>query len=602
MKLSRWCPLVASFSAVFLTTISTTAHANDNWWFDVEVIAFKRNVALTELEEQFSLADNLSAPRAEADIISDVIAPDISYLKQGLAVCGADTGIKWPNETLFDIPSKDIDFLLQPIANSAQRNSSQGYIPNSAQNTAQFTEQSEDTPDVSYSDSNDSYNSASSHGVMTSSDSLNVGTQSGEDLNTNRDSEPYSSAGYTENLGYANEEVAGNAPDAATIASYWTSFFGVKQTKPVTVPKFKYCEEAKPWLSAEITTVLNVMASTESDVNNEAMTSAISDKSGAIQSSLKPAIVWKVNKPDNRMPAPASLPIVVEGHDWPLASKAHLLTSEQQALSSISRQIRSNRQLERLFHATWRQPVMFGKNNAFDVRLYGGQNYAQQFDLNGDMLEQESHTALVESANTETEFGYDATANLNSDESNANSLGTSQAASPLTDSAAANEFSLNESSATTKSVTEIATTSDIFADIDRRLSNPQAIKYEAFKALDTAIIVEQGDDSTLAPSLRTPIWEIDGTIKVFLKYINRVPYLHVDGEMFYRQPVPLSYFSSEESNAASADQATPTEYKLVSVPLTEQRRVISTQLHYFDHPLFGFVVQVRRYNRPNISE
>ena len=574
MKLSRWCPLVASFSAVFLTTISTTAHANDNWWFDVEVIAFKRNVALTELEEQFSLADNLSAPRAEADIISDVIAPDISYLKQGLAVCGADTGIKWPNETLFDIPSKDIDFLLQPIANSAQRNSSQGYIPNSAQNTAQFTEQSEDTPDVSYSDSNDSYNSASSHGVMTSSDSLNVGTQSGEDLNTNRDSEPYSSAGYTENLGYANEEVAGNAPDAATIASYWTSFFGVKKTAPVTVPAFKYCEEAKPWLSAEFNTVLNVMAATEADVSSESLTNDTSDHTLPIQSTLKPAIVWKVNKPDNRMPAPASLPIVVEGHDWPLASKAHLLTSEQQALSSISRQIRSNRQLERLFHATWRQPVMFGQNNAFDVRLYGGQNYAQKFDLNGDMRAQQSNTALIKSANSESEFGYDATADLNS----------------------------NESSATTQSVTEIATTSDIFADIDRRLSNPQAIKYEAFKALDTAIIVEQGDDNALDPSLRTPIWEIDGTIKVFLKYINRVPYLHVDGEMFYRQPVPLSYFSSEESNAASAGQATPTEYKLVSVPLAEQRRVISTQLHYFDHPLFGFVVQIRRYNRPDVSE
>ncbi|CAB9493567.1 CsiV family protein [Alteromonas macleodii] len=579
MKLSRWCPLVASISAVFLTTISTTAYANDNWWFDVEVIAFKRNVALTELEEQFSLADNLNAPRAQADIISDVIAPDISYLKQGLAVCGKASTIKWPNETLFDIPSKDVDFLSLSTQESEQSANSYTDVPSSS-NT---------------NDAGSAYNNTTGHAA-------NANKQANDAYTSNQGNLAYSSAGYTENLGYVNEEVAGNAPDATTIASYWTSFFGVKQTTPVTVPKFKYCEEAKPWLSAEITTVLNVVASTESDVNNEAMTSAISNKTGVIQSALKPAIVWKVNKPDNRMPAPASLPIVVEGHDWPLASKAHLLTSEQQALSSISRQIRSNRQLERLFHATWRQPVMFGKNNAFDVRLYGGQNYSQQFDLNGDMLEQESHTALVESANTQTEFGYDATANLNSDESNANSLGTSQAASPLTDSAAANEFSLNESSATAQSVTEIATTSDIFADIDRRLSNPQAIKYEAFKALDTAIIVEQGDDNALDPSLRTPIWEIDGTIKVFLKYINRVPYLHVDGEMFYRQPVPLSYFSSEESNAASADQATPTEYKLVSVPLAEQRRVISTQLHYFDHPLFGFVVQVRRYNRPNISE
>jgi len=48
--------------------------------------------------------------------------------------------------------------------------------------------------------------------------------------------------------------------------------------------------------------------------------------------------------------------------------------------------------------------------------------------------------------------------------------------------------------------------------------------------------------------------------------------------------------------------APSTEYKLVSVPLAEQRRVISTQLHYFDHPLFGFVVQIRRYNRPDVTE
>ena len=574
MKLSRWCPLVASISAVFLTTISTTAYANDNWWFDVEVIAFKRNVALSELEEQFSLADNLNAPRAQADIISDVIAPDISYLKQGLAICGEASTIKWPNETLFEIPSKDVDFLSLST-------------PSSIQNSVK---------------SKGAYSDASSLAADVSSRTSDVNNQRESAFNKSQDNAVYSSTGYTSNTDHSNAETAGNAPDATTIASYWASFFGVKQTTPVTVPKFKYCEEAKPWLSAEITTVLNVMASTESDVNNEAMTSANSDKARAIQSALKPAIVWKVNKPDNRMPAPASLPIVINGHDWPLASKAHLLTSEQQALSSISRQIRSNRQLERLFHATWRQPVMFGKNKAFDVRLYGGQNYAQQFDLNGDMREQESNAALVNSANTDTEFGYDATANLNSDESNANSLGTSQAASPLTNNAAANEFSLSESNASTQSVTEIATTADIFADIERRLSNPEAINYEAFKALDTAIIVEQGDDNALDPSLRTPIWEIDGTIKVFLKYINRVPYLHVDGEMFYRQPVPLSYFSSEESNAASADQATPTEYKLVSVPLAEQRRVISTQLHYFDHPLFGFVVQVRRYNRSNTSE
>ena len=107
------------------------------------------------------------------------------------------------------------------------------------------------------------------------------------------------------------------------------------------------------------------------------------------------------------------------------------------------------------------------------------------------------------------------------------------------------------------------------------------------------LIVEQGAGDG---ALRTPIWEIDGTIKVFLKYINRVPYLHVDSEMFYRQPVPLSYFSSEDDS--TVENTAPPEYRLVSVP----RRIISTQLHYFDHPLFGFVVQVRRYQRPSTGD
>ena len=582
MKLSRWCPLVASISAVFLTTISTAANANDNWWFDVEVIAFKRNVALTELEEQFSLADNLSAPRAQADIISDIISPDISYLKQGLAVCGADTSVKWPSTGLLSVPEKDVDFLSLPKDNSAQYG---------------------DMPPSSYSEEAAyGYNETSGLTANDPPPTPDVASQAqSETINGDEYGATYSStdSDYSDSLDYSNEGIITDdvtpAPDAATIASYWTSFFGVKDTSPITVPAIKYCEEAKPWLSAEVTTALNVVAPSDDELNSGVSTSESKSRSSALQ----PVIVWKVNQPDNRLPAPASLPIIIEGHDWPLASKAHLLTSNQQALSSISRQIRSNRELERLFHATWRQPVMFGKNKAFNVRLYGGQNYAQQFDMNGDMREQKlANSSDNEPNNSATEFGYDSTAALSDYDSNYTSGADKNSLSDVSTAFEANKPIAQDTD-------QFIAVSDIFADLNRRLSNPQAIEYGAFKALDTPMIVEQGEDDAIDASLRTPIWEIDGTIKVFLKYINRVPYLHVDSEMFYRQPVPLSYFSSEDDstgNAAKPRQATSTEYKLVSVPLAEQRRVISTQLHYFDHPLFGFVVQIRRYNRPDVSE
>ncbi|AFT78087.1 hypothetical protein AMBLS11_07530 [Alteromonas macleodii str. 'Black Sea 11'] len=582
MKLSRWCPLVASISAVFLTTISTTANANDNWWFDVEVIAFKRNVALTELEEQFSLAGNLSAPRAQADIISDIISPDISYLKQGLAVCGADTPVKWPSNGLLSVPAKDVDFLSLPKDNSAQYGDM--------------------SPSPYSEEAGYGYNETSGLTANEPSPTPDVASQAqSETINGDEYGATYSSSDsdYSDSLDYSNEGVitddATPAPGPATIASYWTSFFGVKDTSPITVPAIKYCEEAKPWLSAEVTTALNFVAPSDVELNAGVSTSEGTSRSSALQ----PVIVWKVNQPDNRLPAPASLPIIIEGHDWPAASKAHLLTSNQQALSSISRQIRSNRELERLFHATWRQPVMFGKNKAFNVRLYGGQNYAQQFDMNGDMREQKlANSSDNEPNNSATEFGNDSTAALSDYDSNYTS-GTDE--NSLNDVSTA--FEADKIAA--QGTDQFNAVSDIFADLNRRLSNPQAIEYGAFKALDTPMIVEQGEDDAIDASLRTPIWEIDGTIKVFLKYINRVPYLHVDSEMFYRQPVPLSYFSSEDDssgNAAKPRQATSTEYKLVSVPLAEQRRVISTQLHYFDHPLFGFVVQIRRYNRPDVSE
>ncbi len=581
MKLSRWCPLVASISAVFLTTISNAANANDNWWFDVEVIAFKRNVALTELEEQFSLAGNLSAPRAQADIISDIISPDISYLKQGLAVCGADTSVKWPSNGLLSVPAKDVDFLSLPKDNSAQYGDM--------------------SPSPYSEEAGYGYNETSGLTANEPSPTPDVASQAqSETINGDEYGATYSStdSDYSVSIDYSNEEVITDdvtpAPDAATIASYWTSFFGVKDTSPITVPAIKYCEEAKPWLSAEVTTALNVVSS-DVELNSGVSTSESKSRSSALQ----PVIVWKVNQPDNRLPAPASLPIIIEGHDWPLASKAHLLTSNQQALSSISRQIRSNRELERLFHATWRQPVMFGKNKAFNVRLYGGQNYAQQFGMNGDMREQKlANSSDNEPNNSATEFGYDSTAALSDYDSNYTSGADKNSLSDVSTAFEANKPIAQDTD-------QFIAVSDIFADLNRRLSNPQAIEYGAFKALDTPMIVEQGEDDAIDASLRTPIWEIDGTIKVFLKYINRVPYLHVDSEMFYRQPVPLSYFSSEDDssgNTAKPRMASSTEYKLVSVPLAEQRRVISTQLHYFDHPLFGFVVQIRRYNRPDFSE
>jgi hypothetical protein len=539
MTLFRRCTLTAVLAAFIASSLLAKASANDDWWFDVEVVAFKRNKALTELEEQFNLAESFAVPQSEADVISAVIMPDIRFIKQNLANCDIN-GLPekaalpaWPKDLSLLVSAYNTDFLALKSSNLLGE-------------PGQFN----DSTTVESTESLEASGNASDYSAVTSKN----------DKSRDVASSSYENSGY-ENSDFAQSGEASEgalAPSLETITSYWvdanwTDFFGTNSEPAVSAPQFTYCETEKPWLS------INQLAN---------------------------GIKWVRHSVDNSMPAPAQLPVVIEGNDWPLASKTHLLSSDTQELTSISRQIRSNRQLERLLHVAWRQPVKFGKNKAFNVRLFGGTNYASRFNKDGEQIK-DKRTAVTETA---------VTAN------------TAQAAKEATIGV------LNQDEQT-------AIVSDVFfTSLEQRLSQPEPVSFKTFQRLET-----QGDlsDETTNDSgaFREPIWEIDGRMKVFLKYINRVPYLHIDSEMFYRHQVPTQYFSgsdlSSELNSSISDtfvngdgessvlesnasetSAQTVEYQLVSIPLAEQRRVISKQLHYFDHPLYGFIVQIRRYERP----
>ncbi len=102
------------------------------------------------------------------------------------------------------------------------------------------------------------------------------------------------------------------------------------------------------------------------------------------------------------------------------------------------------------------------------------------------------------------------------------------------------------------------------------------------------------DEQTEAEAWK-PSWQIDGWFKVFLQYVGRVPYLHIESE--------LDYAVEEESvltlgSGATQNNTVLTEKTYTLYPFKQLRRVISTQMHYFDHPMFGMIVQIRRYAPP----
>ncbi|MBU2978957.1 CsiV family protein [Alteromonas sp. C1M14] len=248
---------------------------------------------------------------------------------------------------------------------------------------------------------------------------------------------------------------------------------------------------------------------------------------------------WQTHFPDNGLPAPDHVPEFLEGRDLPRSPVAHLLPYDKLELTDLSRQIRQTRGLKRLLHVAWRQPVKFGQQTAEAMRIIAGKNYASEYDLSGQPITKDEK-------NTE-----------NSTDDNPLSLGKN----------------------------------DFFSQLDQALTNPNDIAFNDMLAvnqpapmmlLDSVAGASEGENLA--------IWQLDGYLKVYLKYINRVPYLHIDSEMQYRQPTLVQ--------TETSDELTPPSLQLTSVPFHQVRRVISKQVHYFDHPLFGMVVEIRRYKRP----
>lgn len=91
---------------------------------------------------------------------------------------------------------------------------------------------------------------------------------------------------------------------------------------------------------------------------------------------------------------------------------------------------------------------------------------------------------------------------------------------------------------------------------------------------------------------KRPLWELDGLIHVYLV----ANYLHIESDLQLRQPETVRFSAGELADQAqlAIDGQQQTQPFLRRYDLQQIRRVISHETHYFDHPKFGIVVQIRR--------
>lgn len=252
------------------------------------------------------------------------------------------------------------------------------------------------------------------------------------------------------------------------------------------------------------------------------------------------------------IPFVESVPQKIDGNEQPSLRAPQLLSYDSLELKELARDVGRQRGLTTLIHMGWRQQTLFGRDNAKALHLFAGKNYANQFAKSGLALPPETDSSFT------LEDIY---------------------APPPSGDSAADEFTISQTEDQSGSLI------NLLDRIELALKNDQWVPGELISAQQ-----KSPADLEKLPFL----WELDGNIKIFLRYIQNTPYLHIDSDLNYRAPV----YDKTAYVDYDTDAGLNLPDRLQSFPFDQLRRVISQQIHYFDHPMFGLIIQIRRYEFP----
>lgn len=207
----------------------------------------------------------------------------------------------------------------------------------------------------------------------------------------------------------------------------------------------------------------------------------------------------------------------------------------------LRRSFEQRRDTEVLLHTAWRQPV-FNQNVGRKIRLFAGKNFTNDFDYAGFPVEQSARDELMQTlqlGRTAQEEG----------------------------------------------------TEDIFSSIDYLFNaiDNQQFQFVDYRNAEQDLPVRQATQPAGTPE---DVWQFDGLLNIYL--IGN--YLHIDTDFSLREVTllnPAVRSPEEQIQDFIRDSDNSLEF-LRAYPLKQLRRVISHETHYFDHPNFGMVIEIRR--------
>jgi hypothetical protein len=238
---------------------------------------------------------------------------------------------------------------------------------------------------------------------------------------------------------------------------------------------------------------------------------------------------------------------------------AYLLSQQSLQLAEITDQLKRSKNFKPLLHMAWRQQV-FDLKRAIPLKVFAGdtlkQSYFDALNHYQQHMLQKTNSPLMQKPMINNQ---------------------------ITD--VEQDHVLVQKENQQLVIAKNQQIQNIAKQIDSITSIEQAMTKLALN--DPATLNRKPDAEILPPAMVQP-WTLDGFIKLHI--LDN--YLNITSD-FSIVPEDLKLQSIDSINKIYGEHE-----NTKTISMRQHRRVISSEIHYFDHPYIGMVIQIRKYQPP----
>lgn len=254
----------------------------------------------------------------------------------------------------------------------------------------------------------------------------------------------------------------------------------------------------------------------------------------------------------------------INGAEFVDTDLPYLISSSSLKLKDIYLQLRRSKNFKPLLHVGWRQSLINRRpaSRVKSMRLYAGDHFQQQYENSLVQYEkslQQYNESLQQYNESLEQSGEQDVLALNNKENAEQRL--------LSDKVAYIVNNLATAPTDTEQLISQLDSDNLFAGM-----------------IDSSDVMN-GSHVLSKPEKPIMPWLLDGLFRV---HLNHYLYITADFLVSNKDGKQLA------TEALTKDKTTD----WLAIPFAQNRRVISGEVHYFDHPYMGMVVQIRRYKKP----